>query len=74
MLRSVRVVPRASKNEVVEQEAGGTLTIRVTATPTENKANKATLTTLGKHLGLPTSKLRIKSGHKSKNKIIEIFD
>ena len=44
---AIRVTPRASKNEIVEILADGTVKVRLTAPPVEGEANQALLTYLG---------------------------
>ena len=63
----LRVVPRASRNEVGEI-LGDSLKVRLTAPPVEGKANRALLKFLGKHLGLPSSRLELLSGQGSRSK------
>ena len=68
---NVRVQPRASKDEVIEQ-LDGTLKIRTTAPPINDAANKACIGLLTKHFGVKKSDVKIISGAKSRNKIFEI--
>ena len=48
------------------------ITIGVKSKPLRGEANKEIIKKLSKHFGIPTSSVKIKSGHKSKQKIIEI--
>ncbi len=41
--------------------------------PENNKANVELLKLLGKHLGIPSTKLQIVAGNGSRNKVIEIL-
>jgi len=66
----VRVKPN-SKNEEVSQE-GDTFVVKVKEPPKEGKANQAVIKLLAKHFGVPQGQVRILSGFKSKNKVIEI--
>jgi len=68
---SVRVQPRASRNEVAGL-VGDTLKIRLTAPPVEGEANAACLKFLAKLLALAPSRLAIIQGARSRNKIIRI--
>jgi uncharacterized protein (TIGR00251 family) len=68
---SVRVQPRASKNEVVGAW-GGALKIRLQAPATENRANEALIEFLADVLKTPKSAVRIQSGEHSRTKRIEI--
>ena len=40
--------------------------------PVKGEANKEIIKKLSKHFQIPTSNIQIKSGHKSKQKIVEI--
>lgn len=68
---SVRVQPRASRNEVAGL-AGETLKIRLTAPPVEGEANDACLDFLAKLLDLAPSRLTIIQGARSRTKVIRI--
>ena len=50
----------------------GKITIGVKSKPFRGEANKEIIKKLGKHFGVSTSSVKIKSGHKSRHKIIEI--
>ena len=68
---SVRVQPRASRNEVAGL-VGETLQIRLTAPPVEGEANEACLDFLAKLLDLSPSRLAIIHGDRSRNKVVRI--
>ena len=68
---SVRVQPRASRNEVAGL-VGETLKIRLTAPPVEVEANEACLAFLAKLLDLSPSRLAIIQGDRSRNKVVRI--
>lgn len=68
---SVRVQPRASRNEVAGL-VGETLKIRLTAPPVEGAANDACLAFLAKLLDLAPSRLAIVQGARSRTKLIRI--
>lgn len=68
---SVRIQPRASKNELIGREGGG-LKIRLTAPPVEGAANEALVKFLADELGIAKSRVEIVSGHTSRDKIIRI--
>ncbi|ACF12508.1 protein of unknown function DUF167 [Chloroherpeton thalassium ATCC 35110] len=69
---SVRLQPRASKNEIVG-EYDGALKIRIAAPPVENAANKACIEFLAKTFGIAKSQVEILSGDTSRNKLIRIY-
>jgi uncharacterized protein len=68
---SVRIQPRASKNEMVTMASGG-LKIRLTAPPVDGAANEALVKFLADTLSIPKSHVEIVSGHTSREKIVRI--
>ncbi|MBF0538100.1 MAG: DUF167 domain-containing protein [Nitrospirae bacterium] len=75
---SVKVIPRAFRNEVVGC-LDGVLRVRLTAAPVEGQANRLLIEVLHKYLNardtigrVKKSDIRIVKGEKSKNKIVEI--
>ena len=68
---SVRVQPRASKDEIAG-EMGGALKVRLRAPAVENRANDALIEYLAQLLKTPRSAVRILSGDRSRTKRIEI--
>ncbi len=68
---SVRIQPRASKNEIVAREGGG-IKIRLTAPPVDGAANEALIRFLSDILSVPKSQIEIVSGHASRDKIVRI--
>jgi hypothetical protein len=67
----VKVLPRASRNEVVGLE-DGVFKVKLTAPPLEGKANKALRALLAKKLGLSKSRIAISSGERSRLKTLSI--
>jgi hypothetical protein len=67
----VRVAPRASR-DAIAGEYGGMLKVRLTAPPTEGRANEALCRLLAGRLNVPFSAVRIVSGHTSRTKRIAI--
>ena len=65
----VRVMPRASKNEISGRYKGA-VKIRVTAPPVEGAANQALIDFLADVLGARKSRIEILSGHASRDKIV----
>ena len=74
MLLRVRVVPRSSKNEVVGCLEDGVLKVKLTAPPIDGKANEALLPLLSGYLKVSLSKIKLRGGARSKNKLIEVLD
>jgi len=68
---SVRVQPRASKDELAG-EMNGALKVRLQAPAVENHANDALIEFLAQLLKTPRSAVRILSGDRSRIKRIEI--
>lgn len=68
---TVRITPRASRDEVVG-ERGGVLMVRVTAPPVDGAANEALVRLLAKALGVPRGGVMIASGATSRTKIVEV--
>ena len=68
----VKVKP-SSKTEEVSQE-GDSFIIKVKEPPKEGKANQAVIKLLAEHFGVPKSQVRILSGFRSKNKVIEVAE
>ena len=66
----VKVKPN-SRTEEVSQE-GDNLIVKVKEPPKGGKANQAVIELLAQHFGIPRSQVRILSGFKSKNKVIEV--
>lgn len=67
----VKVLPRASCNEVVGLE-DGVFKVKVTAPPLEGKANQALRALLAKKLGLSKSRIEISSGERAHQKTLLI--
>lgn len=68
---SIRIQPRASKNELVTMESGA-LKIRLTAPPVDGAANEALVRFLAAALSVPKSHVEIVSGHTSRDKVVRI--
>jgi uncharacterized protein (TIGR00251 family) len=68
---AVRVIPRASRNEIAGA-ADGVLKVRLTAPPVEGAANAALLDFLAKQLRLRRGQIALISGHSARQKLIRI--
>ena len=68
---SVRLQPRASKNEITGLQ-GSSLRVRVTAPPVDGMANQALIDLLSETLQVPRRDVRIVSGVTSRTKVVEI--
>jgi uncharacterized protein len=67
VLLNIRVVPRASRNEV-QGVLGEALKIRVQAPPVEGKANEAVVDFLAETLGVSPNRVTLVSGGKGRDK------
>ena len=68
---SVRVVPRASRSEIVG-EHDGALRVRVAAPPINGAANEELARMLARALGVSTRAVEIMSGHASRTKLVRV--
>jgi uncharacterized protein (TIGR00251 family) len=68
----VKVKP-SSRTEEVSQE-GDSFIIKVKEPPREGRANQAVIKLLAEHFGVPRSQVRILSGFRSRNKVIEVAE
>ena len=71
IILKVHLQPKSSKNEVVGPYRDG-IKVKVTAPPTEGKANKALIKFLAKEFQISASSIEILKGHNSREKIIRI--
>jgi uncharacterized protein (TIGR00251 family) len=69
---AVRVVPRASREEVVGFDDEGRLKVRLTAPPVEGEANRALLRFVARKLGVPRTRVTLVKGASSRTKWIEV--
>ncbi len=67
----IRLIPRASKNEVVgfSQEI---LKVRVSAPPIEGRANRDLAKLLSRALGVSARDIQIVKGQRSRNKLVRV--
>ncbi|WP_170758449.1 DUF167 domain-containing protein [Ruegeria lacuscaerulensis] len=64
---SVRVTPKAAKDRIVVED--GVIRINVTAAPENGKANEAVRSILAAAMGVAPSKLTLKRGQTSRDKV-----
>jgi uncharacterized protein (TIGR00251 family) len=62
-----------SRSEEVSLE-GNSFIVKVKEPPKEGKANQAVIKLLAEHFGVAKSRVRILSGLKSKNKVVEVVE
>ena len=70
MIFHVRVNPRASRNHVERQ--GNKFKVYLTKPACEGAANKQLIDLLSSHLKIKKYQIKIKSGEKSRDKLVEI--
>ncbi|MGA7932832.1 MAG: DUF167 domain-containing protein [Kovacikia sp.] len=68
---SIKVKPN-SKQQMLYQEADGSLIAHLKSPPVDGKANQELIQLLAKEFGVPKACIRIKAGAASKNKRVEI--
>jgi uncharacterized protein (TIGR00251 family) len=68
----VKVKPNSRIEEVSRE--GDSFIVKVKEPPKEGKANQAVIKLLAEHFGVSRSQVRILSGFRSRNKIIEVAE
>jgi uncharacterized protein (TIGR00251 family) len=68
---SIRLQPRARRNEVVGERAGA-IVIRLTAPPVDGKANAALCTFVARAAGIPPSRVNVVRGKTSRDKVVRV--
>jgi uncharacterized protein len=68
---SVRLQPRARRDEVVGERAGA-IVIRVTAPPVDGKANAALCAFVARAAGVPPSRVSVVRGQTSRDKVVRV--
>jgi uncharacterized protein (TIGR00251 family) len=71
VLFTVRVTPRASRNEIAGSQEG-VLRVRLCAPPVEGKANKALVAFLASVLGVSKQDIEIVGGHTGRQKVVHV--
>lgn len=69
---TIRVVPRASKSEIIGEHEGS-LRVRISAPPVDGAANAEVVKLLAKAFGVAKSNVSIISGETSKTKRIRVL-
>lgn len=68
---TVKVKPN-SKNQSIEEQPDGSLTVHLKSPPVDGKANQELIVMLAKKFKVPKSAIAIKSGLFSRNKLVEV--
>ena len=66
----LKVIPKSSRQEIVEQD--GVLKVYVKAAPDKGKANKSVIDLISKKYGVSKSSVSIVLGETSRKKIVEV--
>jgi uncharacterized protein len=69
---TVSVTSRASKNEISEILADGTIKVQLTSSPEESISNQALMNFLADVLGIKSTQLEIVAGIHGKDKIVAV--
>ena len=69
---TIRVTPRASRNEISAVLDDGTVKVRLTAPPVEGQANEALVKFLGDVLDIAPSRIEIVAGQTGRDKLVTI--
>lgn len=72
MRMNIHVTPNAARNEVIGRTKNGEYKIKIQSSPVDGAANKKLIKFIAGTVGVSKSKVRIVSGIKSRNKILEI--
>ena len=70
---SIRLQPRARRDEVVGERAGAVV-IRVIAPPVDGKANAALCAFIARAAGVPPSRVSVVRGQTSRDKVVRVED
>ena len=68
---SIRVIPRAKRDEVGGERAGRLL-VRTTAAPADDRANVAACRLVAAYLHVRARQVEIVSGHRSRDKVLRV--
>lgn len=72
LLLSIRVQPRASRDEIVGPHGDEALKVRITAPPVDGKANAHLVRFLAKAFGVPRSRVTLLAGDSGRSKHLSI--
>ena len=69
---SVRLTPRARRDELVGWRADGVLLARVTAPPVDGKANRALCALIARQAGVAPSRVAVVRGESARDKLVRV--
>lgn len=67
-----KVTPRSRTNEILETQLDGIIKVKLMAPPVDGAANDALIELISEEWDIPKSKIKLKSGHTSRLKTLEI--
>jgi len=70
----IRVIPRATRNEITEILNDGTIRIRLNAAPKEKEINQTLSEFLAAVLGVPTDSIEVVAGLSGRDKLVSVLD
>jgi len=70
MRLNIKVIPKASRNEVIEED--NAFKVYVRAVPDKGKANKSVIELIAKHFGVKKKDVTLIAGLKNRNKVVEV--
>ncbi len=73
MTITVRVIPRARKRDIKKQP-DGSYKIKVLSPPIDGRANSEVIDVIARKYGVKRSKVKIISGEKRREKVVEVQD
>lgn len=71
MILKIKLIPNSSVNKVVAKD-GDNWRIKIMTPPIEGKANQALIKLLAEEFGVAKNKIKIVSGEKSREKVLEV--
>jgi uncharacterized protein len=71
---TVRVTPKASRNEIVEIMNDGTVKVRLITPLDEAQTNQTLVNYLAEVLEIPASQIEVVAGHSEKDKLITVLN
>lgn len=71
---AVRLAARAPRNEIAEILSDGTVQVRLTASPADEKANSVLIEFLAEVLQVPKAKIEILAGSNGQDKLVSVLD
>jgi len=69
---TLRVSPRAPRNEIVGWNARGELKVRIAAPPVDDRANEELVAFLATTLEVSRAQVKLLSGSRGRSKVIEV--